>query len=562
MKLRFFNFLCFTFICFSAKTQVVINEVFADPSPPVSLPEAEFVEILNISDEEINLESWALADASSQSSYFENVLLSPNEYLIICDADEEEFFTEFGNVLGLSSFPSLNNNGDEISLINETGLVVDFFSYDSSSYDDAIKGDGGWTLERINPKNDCDLSSNWTASVHENGGSPGEENSVYDPDFADDSQIGLLSVWLADEYTLEVTFSKRPQKENLENHVSISPNIAINNYTLTSTGSTLVINFSAPAANETQYKLSIQDLNDCANISTISDETIFGIPQAPRQGDIFLNEILFNPASGGVDFIEILNISDKLFALDALHILEIDPNTNIVDDYLSMDLKRYFQPQELLVFTENPAIIQEQYEVEFPKNLIEVNLPNYSDEEGVVAILNAQLDTLDQLHYFEDWHFEGLSDYNGVSLERISTEEPSQSSSNWFSASYNQGYATPTSENSQKISPEISSESQLKLSHEVFTPDLDGIDDMLTISFQENHRGNSATIAAYNIQGFLVKTIVNNQLIGSSNQFRWTGLDDEGQSLPLGHYIIVAEVYDENGNQTIYKKKVVLSRRQ
>ena len=87
------------------------------------------------------------------------------------------------------------------------------------------------------------------------------------------------------------------------------------------------------------------------------------------------------------------------------------------------------------------------------------------------------------------------------------------------------------------------------------------MNDFLEILLQVEEQGTTATIAVYNIHGTSVKTIVNNQLISEQSSFRWDGLDENGQQLPLGHYIIVAEYYDAGGNQSILKKKVVLSRR-
>ena len=218
-------------------------------------------------------------------------------------------------------------------------------------------------------------------------------------------------------------------------------------------------------------------------------------------------------------------------------------------------------PDSIYVLTTDPSVILEQYSVENPTNLLDVSIPNYADDEGIVGILNEQLDTIDQLHYYEDWHFAGLSDVNGVSLERLSLTEDTQTKNNWYSASYTVGFASPTAENSQYSGEIESGEGQLVLSNNVFTPDQDGQNDFLTIQLNVNGQSNSATIHIFNVRGYSVATLVNNQLIDSTNEFRWNGLDNDGQQLPIGHYVVIAEVYNSEGKKQLLKEKVVLSRR-
>ena len=47
-----------------------------------------------------------------------------------------------------------------------------------SWYQNAVKKDGGWTLEMIDTKNPCAGISNWKASIDTRGGSPGKKNSI------------------------------------------------------------------------------------------------------------------------------------------------------------------------------------------------------------------------------------------------------------------------------------------------------------------------------------------------------------------------------------------------
>lgn len=99
---------------------IVINEIFADPSPVINLTNAEFVELYNRSSNTFNLNGLKLADSyTATGATLGNYVMPPNSYVIICPVADTAQFTSLGytNKLGVSSFPSLNNAGD-----NQAGI--------------------------------------------------------------------------------------------------------------------------------------------------------------------------------------------------------------------------------------------------------------------------------------------------------------------------------------------------------------------------------------------------------------------------------------------------------
>jgi hypothetical protein len=61
----------------------------------------------------------------------------------------------------------------------------------------------------------------------------------------------------------------------------------------------------------------------------------------------------------------------------------------------------------------------------------------------VVVILDRTGKILDELGYDAKWHFPLLADPEGVSLERIDYNLPTQDPFNWHSAATSSGYGTP-----------------------------------------------------------------------------------------------------------------------
>ncbi|MEI9935353.1 MAG: hypothetical protein WDM71_11020 [Ferruginibacter sp.] len=78
-----------------------------------------------------------------------------------------------------------------------------------------------------------------------------------------------------------------------------------------------------------------------------------------------------------------------------------------------------------------------------PDAFVTVNLPSFNDDNGDVIILNMQGEIIDELSYDVGWQFPLIDNPQGVSLERIDYDAPTQSSDNWHSAATSAGYGTP-----------------------------------------------------------------------------------------------------------------------
>ena len=162
---------------FPMEHDVIISEMMADPSPPLQLPEAEYLEIFNRSDSAFNLLGWSLSDAS-QKVKLPGFMLPPESYLVLTHEQHLQQYPDELKVLGLPSWPTLNNTDDLVMLSDSTGQLIHRVAYDNSWYRSNLKQHGGWSLEMIDTRFPCSESQNWTASISNTGGSPGKMNSV------------------------------------------------------------------------------------------------------------------------------------------------------------------------------------------------------------------------------------------------------------------------------------------------------------------------------------------------------------------------------------------------
>jgi hypothetical protein len=131
---------------------VVISEIMSDPTPQIGLPNFEWIEIRNTTTSAINLQNWRVGDASGVSGALPNFLLQPDSSAIICGTTAAATMQQYGRTFGVTSFPSLDNNGETIFIRSNTGSVIHAVEYNLSWFNNAVKSDGGWTLEMVDVK--------------------------------------------------------------------------------------------------------------------------------------------------------------------------------------------------------------------------------------------------------------------------------------------------------------------------------------------------------------------------------------------------------------------------
>jgi flagellar hook assembly protein FlgD len=79
------------------------------------------------------------------------------------------------------------------------------------------------------------------------------------------------------------------------------------------------------------------------------------------------------------------------------------------------------------------------------------------------------------------------------------------------------------------------------------------------IRYDFPHPGAMATILVMDPRGRVIKTIAENQLLGSEGFFTWDGINDYGQKARTGLYMVYVRIFDAKGKVRNYKKTCVLS---
>jgi Lamin Tail Domain len=545
--------------------EVLIDEFLADPSPSAGLPGSSFIELKNVSGRPINLRNWKLGDGNASATFKKDYVLKADSFLIVCPASAEAAYSAFGAAMGITGFPSLNHDADEVILSSDEGSVIHAVQYDKSWFRNDLKSGGGWSLEMIDPKNPCTGSGNWTASMQLIGGTPGMPNSV-SAENPDQQGPDLLRTICPDSLHILALFSEPLDSlsASIVSNYEFSPDMGppMEAIPVPPFYDQVNLTLRQPLLPEQVYTMSVQQVRDCAaNEISIYNSCKLGLPQLPASGDLIFNEILFNPPSYGYDYIELYNRSRKTLDLQQVFLAGRDAIGMVKDPQNLVRAAVLFFPGEYTVLTENREWVIRNYKVENPDQLIRMSgLPSMPDDQGTILLLNEGGQILDELSYDHHWHFPLLANEEGVALERIQADRPTQAADNWASAASSAGFGTPTYKNSASFSEQETTE-QISAEPKIFSPDNDGYQDYCFVKFHLAQPGLVANISIYDINGRMVRQLTNNSTLGMAGSFRWDGLDDGLNPLPTGHYVICVDLFSVDGKIKKYKLVETLARK-
>lgn len=274
------------------------------------------------------------------------------------------------------------------------------------------------------------------------------------------------------------------------------------------------------------------------------------------KGDILISEVLFNPRTGGVDFVEIYNNSNHEIDLKELQLANANASGEPASIKTVSAAKLMIAPGSYWVITTNQANIKLNYQVKLPNQFAQISsLPSFNNDKGSIILLSNN-QVLDRLDYNAKIHHPLIQDEDGISLERVSFSLGANEAGNFKSAAATVGFATPTYKNSQERSGD---ENYARLLSKTFSPDGDNFEDVLTLEYQIAQPASLATVNIYGDKGRLVKKLLKNQTIGTNGSLTWDGTDDQGQKAVIGIYIVLFDVFDLNGNMKRFKNTCVLA---
>ncbi|MHB1178174.1 MAG: lamin tail domain-containing protein, partial [Daejeonella sp.] len=426
---------------------MVINEIFPDPSPQLDLPSVEFAELRNNTGYPISLKNWKFSDPGS-SSNFGDITIESGSFLVLCAKSDTAEFKRFGKVLGLSPWPSLNNSGDAIKLISSENVLIDSVSYTDSWYRNSVKKQGGWTLERRDPRSKCESFLNWTASADSSGGTPGRENSSYVSGY-DQIMLKTDSLRQVSDTIIKVYFNKHINGSTLlSENFNLTPTTALIKKLVTDAEfKEVTIIYDQKFLPGTDYSLVISNLKGCSGIVANPINITFKTSKLPlpirERGDtskIIITEIFADPSPEVglplTEFIEIFNPSKDTVDLDKWTIS--DPATNAILN------NQKILPSQYLILC--PATDTVHYKP-FGKTVGLSPWPSLNNSSEQIALKSFKNRVVDSIAYSDTWYHSTSKKHGGWTLEKIDLNSVCEGFFNWTASKDTSG-GTPGRKNS------------------------------------------------------------------------------------------------------------------
>lgn len=503
---------------------LVFSEIMADPDPAVRYDE-EYLELNNRSGYEINLKGWLLK-VNERSYLLDPYQLLPGDYFVLNGV-------------------TLPNEGALLSLYDSVGLLVHATSYREPWDGPDWKKEGGWSLEFPDPDHLCIVSSDWEFSTDPGGGTPGQVNSNHSQ--LEDLELPvLLYAGLEEQGKCRLHFSEPIRfPEGSHPSIRLDPGgVMPESVKLIDPLSDMMeLSFAEDFSEWASFMLSLSGWTDCTGNPANAQEIKAGKPSLPVYGSVLINEIMFDPQEGYPAYVELYLPGDRFYDLQDLAINLVEEGDSPDAPLALASHSRLVLPGQYLVITDCIEQLEEVYQLAVSGCWVEVEkVHGIKRSSGTIYLTDRAGNIVDMATYNKHMHMELLDDPRGISLERVSTKRSGMDPDNWHSAASIEGYATPGRENSQTVLSGDQDE-LVKVQPEVFSPDNDGYNDLLSITITTGSQDWVIGLFITDLQGNRVRVLANNDLTGPSVTYTWDGQGEDGMMLPMDFYVVHTRGY-------------------
>lgn len=419
----------------------------------------EFIEIYNLSStESVDLSFYKIkyytstADQIVDAGY--GTVLAPNSFAVIFENDYDISTGIYSGLVPASalilkiadnSFGSsgmANTTSRPLWLLTSTNDTVDYYFY-SANNPTAIS-DEKKILNRDT------LQTNWANSLVING-TPGFTNSVtpinydlnlyslkYSPpilisgdDVTISAKVKNNGILTANNYSIELF-----NDVNQDSIPELSERIFYQDYSNLLAGDSItvltILNSLSAGNYQIIAKVNFPEDQNISNNQLIRQFYVY--PPGNIYNDIVINEIMYAPATGEPEWIELYNKTNQQISLKNWKLSDATSTITITAT------DRFIDPKSFIVITKDSSILN-FYNV--PSPIIKANIPSLNNTGDAVVIKDDRGVIIDSVYYLPGWG----GNTGGKSLERKSADGLSNDPTNW-ATSVSLNKATPGDFNS------------------------------------------------------------------------------------------------------------------
>ncbi len=414
---------------FSVKS-MVINEIMYNPETE----KPEWFEVANISDSTINIQNWLFRD--SQNTIHEistvPVYIPADSFAVITNSDNFTYFYKnfHGILLKSISFPTLNNSGDSLILLDPVENYIDSLAFSSD-----WGNEKGFSLERKSTEEQSNSFINWSLSQNEFGSTPGYTNSIALKDF----DLAIDTVYLKSENILHnqdavLVLRISNNGSRTINKFDLSLNIYDNvEKKVVISEKYMTVNKVISAGYFTRYEVELPTISGgvhpvVAKIYALKDnlaennESHTNIHIGYADNSIVVNEIMYSPETGEAEWIELFNTTNIKIDMNNWKFKDLSDKTIIFCDTV-----KYIQPDEFLVIASNNEFYESFPDCE-SQVIIPENFPTLNNTSDGLIFHDASSHKIDSVYYMKNW-----GGAKSKSIERRNPFIPAIAPDNWGS---------------------------------------------------------------------------------------------------------------------------------
>lgn len=546
-----------TFCAYHTSTaQVIINEF--QPNPVEDEP--EWIELYNPTNQRMEGVNLRLHDSRSGIIIHQITILPYGFAVLTTDTAllKSSHLIPNSTPLYEVKIPTLNNSTDMIILRSEDSTMLDSVYYNVKWIKKGI------SFERKNASTPATYPVNLFASRSPDSSSCGYINSI-SPQPNDVGVTGIRYDWRTQRIRVDVV--------NSSDDAVLSPRVELSIidstqppylFTVTSgtadsliAGDTMNLQVDVHAIYAVIHHYgSIRCIAVChanGDHHTHNDTLQSMMYLSYPRNSVLVNEILYEPKSGGAEFIELYNPTDTAIDLRGwkLH----DRPTSSGADTLQVR-SSIIDAHQFVVLAWDSVLVEKYPELRASANteIVHPGLSLNSDGDAIV-LRDPNGEIIDSLEYSPHWHDKSLSSSKGISLEKIRPSFHSNESSSWSSCGNLERGATPGRQNSLAEIPPSSD--TLRATPNPFSPG--SVRSAYTlISFTLASQRSSVNATIYSLDGLPVRQLLNTTYTAHEGAIIWNGKDEAGFNVPPGGYVLVME-YTDSTTGKVSQAKLLLA---
>jgi len=262
----------------------------------------------------------------------------------------------------------------------------------------------------------------------------------------------------------------------------------------------------------------------------------------PTGGSVTITEVMFDPASGQCDYVEVFNGSDT--ALDLEGWMLIDEGNDTVragpSAIVEAGMHGVLATDTIVWSMMEPG---DRARVALVRRTFNVN-----SEGESVTLCNPSGFVVDVARVMSTSHVAELAEHKGVALEKWSTSLLGSMEASWTSSGDLRG-GTPGRANSvQQELPMLGAgavEASDRRPH--------------VVRFRQPFRHASVYVRVFTRDGVHVRTLLDNVVAGTEGAVVWDARDDVGGTVAAGPYVVVLDAYDVGSDRVIHAVGLIVT---